>query len=395
MRRRQVLKGAGAVIVLVAAGGVWRAYDQGVFRAGSGLAYEPWTDWRSVPSEGGAALVRAGILASNPHNTQPWLFRATAHQIEVYADEARNLGSFDPYLREMHLGLGCAVENMALAAEANGYTPDVTLSEGTLGPIPDEPGSALVARIDLAAASARTSSLALYEAIGRRHTNRHAYEADRALPPEAIEALRKMAADDAEIDVDIVTTEPDKARCRAAIVQATEAIIEDEQMVHASDAWFRHSWSDIQDLRDGVTLDAAGLAPVMTSLAKMMPSPSPETNHSYWLDATRDTHVATAPAFGFITVRDLYDKAQTLRAGRVWQRMHLWATTQRLAMQPLNQPVEWIDRERQLGRASQMAHTLAEIVGDPKRKPTFAFRVGYAVRDADPSPRRPLEQVLI
>ena len=61
-------------------------------------------------------------------------------------------------------------------------------------------------------------------------------------------------------------------------------------------------------------------------------------------------HVATAPAFGFISVRDLYDKAQTLRAGRLWQRMHLWATTQGVAMQPLNQPVEMVDRERGLGR---------------------------------------------
>lgn len=56
----------------------------------------------------------------------------------------------------------------------------------------------------------------------------------------------------------------------------------------------------------------------MTAVAKMLPPSSPQANHAYWLDATRDVHVATAPAFGFITVRDLYDKAQTLRAGRLW-----------------------------------------------------------------------------
>ena len=36
-------------------------------------------------------------------------------QIELYADTVRNLGTFDPYLREMHIGLGCAVENMTRA----------------------------------------------------------------------------------------------------------------------------------------------------------------------------------------------------------------------------------------------------------------------------------------
>ena len=38
-------------------------------------------------------------------------------------------------------------------------------------------------------------------------------------------------------------------------------------------------------------------------------------------------------------------------AGRVGQRLHLSATA-RLAMQPLNQPIEMIDRERQSGRGT-------------------------------------------
>jgi hypothetical protein len=47
MQRRSFLKGAGAVTVVVVGGGVWRAYDQGVFSVGEGPAYEPWKDWRN------------------------------------------------------------------------------------------------------------------------------------------------------------------------------------------------------------------------------------------------------------------------------------------------------------------------------------------------------------
>jgi nitroreductase len=72
--------------------------------------------WRTDAREGPLALVRAALLASNPHNTQPWLFKLTPAKVELYAHTARNLGSFDPYLREMHIGLGCALENMLLAA---------------------------------------------------------------------------------------------------------------------------------------------------------------------------------------------------------------------------------------------------------------------------------------
>jgi hypothetical protein len=44
-----------------------------------------------------------------------------------------------------------------------------------------------------------------------------------------------------------------------------------------------------------------------------------------------------------------------LAAGRVWQKLHLSATTRGLAMQPLNQPIEMIDRERQTGQGHQWA----------------------------------------
>ncbi len=73
--------------------------------------------------QGPVNLVRAAILAANPHNSQPWLFHVTRTQIDLYADLQRNIGTVDPFLREMHLGLGCALENLLVAAPANGYTP--------------------------------------------------------------------------------------------------------------------------------------------------------------------------------------------------------------------------------------------------------------------------------
>ena len=70
------------------------------------------------------ALVAAGVLAANPHDTQPWLFGVSANAIEIFADLSRNLGAMDAYVREMHLGLGCAIENMRLAAGPNGYSAE-------------------------------------------------------------------------------------------------------------------------------------------------------------------------------------------------------------------------------------------------------------------------------
>jgi hypothetical protein len=65
--------------------------------------------------------VRAAILAASPHNTQPWLFKVAGSIIELYIDTGRNVGPLDPYLREEHIGMGCALENLLLAAAADGY----------------------------------------------------------------------------------------------------------------------------------------------------------------------------------------------------------------------------------------------------------------------------------
>src|ERR1700761_9638274 len=105
-------------------GGGWRAYDQGVFTAGEGPAYEPWKNWRDT-NDGPLALVRAALLAASPPNTQPWLFKVTHSAIEMYVDPQRNVVSLDPYLREEHIGIGCALENLMLAAAAQGYAATV------------------------------------------------------------------------------------------------------------------------------------------------------------------------------------------------------------------------------------------------------------------------------
>ena len=387
------MKGAGAVAVVAAGGLVWRAYDQGVFSPGAGAAYEPWTGWRSDPASGPLALVRAGILAANPHNTQPWLFQVGASRIELFADTRRNLGAFDPYLREMHIGLGCALENMRRTARVQGYEVTVTQHPGPLAAAAASPRPQPVATLELSPGRPRPDQLV--DAIPRRHTDRGAYAAGRLVPGEMLEAMWAAFQDDTDVRLFLFSAPDERKRFGELVLAATESIIADPEMVAASDRWFRHRWMDVQRRRDGLTLDAAGLGPFVTTMAKLLPPASGETSHRYWRDATRDVQIPTTALFGLIAVRDLYDRPQALRAGQRWQRLHLMATVRGVAMQPINQPVEMVDREREQGKAPRAAAALAALTGEAGWKPTFAFRAGLPTRPPTASPRRPVEAVVL
>lgn len=384
--RRRVLQIAGATVVLAGGGLAWRAFSQGVFSAGTGAAYDPWKNWDTRPPEGLLHLVHAAILAANPHNSQAWMFKVTEDTIDVYADTRRNIGAIDPYLREMTIGVGCALENLLIAAAHDGYATTVALQPNSANP-------AHAAQVRLVRATPAVSDL--YAAIPKRHTNRGAYEVGRELAPELPAQVRALCADLPDVQVLWYSTPQERRRIGELIVAATEAIVADRQQSADSAKWFRSSWQQLQSLRDGITLDAQSLPAFINAAVKILPALSQESADKAWLQATRERHVATAAAFGLIVVPDAGDGAMRIRGGRFWQRMHLWATNKGLAAHPLNQMSERADRERQLGIEPRFGNALKELVGDARMQALMPFRIGYPTVAAMPSPRRDLQSVLV
>ena len=385
--RRQFLKAigfGGAAFGAVGLGGLsWRASSQGVFVAGHGPAYAAWDQWDQ--GSGPLLLVRSAILAANPHNTQPWRFRASASAIELYVDPSRNTGAMDPYLREQHIGLGCALENLVIAAQAKGYEPQVTL-------LPDDANPQLVARVGLVQGEA--SNQALYEAIPRRHTHRAPFDTSRSLSSETLGALDSAIADISRAGVIWISSDAPKGQAGQLIVEAAEAFAADRQQSVDSFKWWRDSWSDIQRFKDGMTIDAAGLSPLLTAIAKILPPETREQNDQGWIQLTRDTSVKTAAAFGFVMVRDAGDNSQRIEGGRVYQRLHLTAVSKGLAMQPLNTITERIDRERFLGVTPRFQEAAQALLAEPGWEPLMSFRIGYPTVQPPPSPRRPADSVI-
>ena len=383
--RRRALQIAGVTVLAGAGALAWRVIDQGVFSAGTGVAYDPWTSWDARPPEGPLHLVHAAILAANPHNSQPWMFKVTDDSIDLYADTRRNIGTIDPYLREMYMGIGCALENLVIAAGQDGYAPTVTF-------LPDRQNPAHAASIRLVRASPSSSDL--YDAIAKRHTNRAPYDVSRQVTPEVLARLSALGADMPELRVLWFSLAEERRRIGELIVAASEAIVADPQQSGDSARWFRTNWQQVQSLRDGITLDAQSLPPLINAAAKILPPFDQSSADKAWLQATRRQVVATA-AFGLIAVPDANNNAMRIHGGRLWQRLHLAATNTGLAAQPLNQMCERMDREQQLGIQPHFGDALKALTGDSGVQALMPFRIGYPTVQARPSPRRELREVLV
>lgn len=388
--RRSFLKAAVAGGAAVVVGGLgWRAWDEGVFRAGDGAPYAPWARWRETGPEAIRDLVRAAILAASPHNTQPWTFRIGHGWIDVHADRSRDVGALDPFLQEMDLGLGCAVANLLEAARSHGFAPGFRLA-----PHPGDPD--WIARVALTGrGSEKPGGDDLAAAIPDRHTNRGPYDRSQPLEGSVLTELSRLARRDPRVGIVWLTAPADRGSFVDLTLAATRAIVADREMSRDSAAWFRFDRDAIERHRDGITLDALGMPAWMRAAAKLLPTPSVEEADARWIESTRDVHLGTAPAFGILAARETDDLEMRLKCGMAWQRMHLWTTARGIAMHPLNQLPEMRNRERVLGIEPRFGRALETLVSDRALHAMMCFRLGWPVREALPSPRRPVDWVVV
>lgn len=280
------------------------------------------------------------------------------------------------------------------AAPANGYSATATLLPGSLGPIPSELLPKAVAHVELTAAKQEKNEL--YDAIPKRHTNRNPYS-NAPLPTDLVQAVTRIGERESDLNIFVFTEQSQRKQIVEKMLSANAIIYSDPRVQHdADDRWTRLNWHDVQRHRDGLTTDTFGQSGFTTAMMKLLPASLVEWawRFPFWHSDYSEVLNAT-PLFGLIAVRNRYDQIQNLRAGRIWQRTHLWATTRGLAGRPVNEIVELIDYERLRNRVPEAADFLSTLTGDASWQPTFMFRLGYPVRPAPASPRRAVRDIVI
>jgi hypothetical protein len=111
-------------------------------------------------------------MAPSGHNTQPWTFGCMENTLQIHPDFSRALPVVDPDNHALYISLGCAAENVILAARGEGLEPDLSLETNVAG----------VTHINIGLSEADPVRYdPLLEFVESRQVTRNPYE-DRAVP---------------------------------------------------------------------------------------------------------------------------------------------------------------------------------------------------------------------
>ena len=314
-------------------------------------------DWQTQARE----LLSHAIQAPSSHNTQPWLFRISAGAIDLFADRTRALPVNDPEDRELTISCGCALMNLRVAAAAEGLASLVRLE-----PDPDEPD--LLASIRFSPmADASLDEAALAPAIGQRRTYRKRFAeqgVDQAIQERLVEAAQREG-----VQLKTIASDHDK-RHLAKLVANGDA------MQWADASWRRElaAWMHPRRKGDGLSL------PALTVPVAQLVVRSFDMGDGV---GARDEQLAdNSPLLGVIcTPRD--NPHDWLQAGQALQRVLLTGCGLGLQASYLNQPVQ----------TESLRVKLHDLLGSGF--PQVLIRLGYPEQSIPPSPRRPLDDVLV
>ena len=363
MHRRQILM-AGGSLVAVALGATWL----GLRRMGSQSETAVAASAMRAPLQANPEmrdLVRYATLAPNGHNTQPWRFAITPGEIRIRPDLSRRTPVVDPDDHHIFASLGCAAENLALAAAARGYRGD---------PVFDSSGEGSIVFLH-ERASAQGS--ALFDAIPQRQSTRADYDGRKVSAADL--ATLAAAAAVPGVDMVIITDQPGMDRIRDLVVAGNSAQMGDPAFVRELKSWLRFSPRHAIETGDGLYSVASGnpaLPEWLGPRAFDMLVTADSENDRYASQLRSSSGVAV-----FVGQRD--DREHWALAGRACQRFALQATALGLKHAYINQPVE----------VPSLRPELAALVGMAGRRPDIVMRFGHGLL-LPYSARRPVAAVL-
>ncbi|WP_225708660.1 Acg family FMN-binding oxidoreductase [Bradyrhizobium cenepequi] len=307
--------------------------------------------------------MRFATLAANSHNTQPWTFTASANRIVIAPDFSRRCPAVDPDDHHLFVSLGCAAENLVLAASMLGLKANPVIEGDEIA-------------IDLEVVASRATS-PLAETITVRQSTRTAYDGR----PVAAEALRVLESACREPGVSTIML-TDRARISNVadyVVRGNSAQMRDAAFMDELLHWLRFSEADAMATMDGLFSRCSGNPALPAWIAR----PLLGFFFTEKGEGKKYREQIESSAGIVVLAADASDKAHWIAVGRACQRFGLQATALGLKYAFINQPVE----------VAEMRSQFASFLDLGGRRPDIIMRFGTGPNLPN-SLRRAPEQVM-
>jgi hypothetical protein len=306
-------------------------------------------------------LLRYAILAPSLRNTQPWAFSVQGNRVHLFADFRKTQPVADPDRRELYLSIGCALENLLVAAEHFGLGHGIAyFSE------PGAPDLVATVTFEPGGTPSQARAGATLAAILRRHNDDGVFR-----PAPVPEQLRlRLLACCTEPDLQVLLTDDRHFR------HWIDALTREADRVEVADPAFR------RELQHWMRQGVFGPPPVREQLHRAatarldLAGPVAQRDHAI---------VESAPLLGLICATG-DGHLLHVRAGQLFERLWLTATAMRVSVNPMSQTM----------RHPQLRTAVGELLPSPGWTPQHFFRVGFGSSDgAQRTPRRPLDDVVV
>jgi hypothetical protein len=311
-------------------------------------------------------LVRHATLAPSSHNTQCWKFRLQDGLITIVPDLSRRCPAVDPDDHHLFVSLGCATENLALAALANGLQASASF---------DPAGDGAVA-VRLEATKAQASPL--FQAIAERQCTRGDYDG-RPLSSEELRLLERAGRGNG-VRVLLLTEKAAMETVLGYVVAGNTAQLNDPAFIKELKAWIRFSNDEAIRTGDGLFAGTTGNPAVPRWLGSPMMGllfTANSENERYVRQIRNSAGIA-------VFVAEVADKAHWVETGRCYERFALQATVLGIRNALLNQPVE----------VAAVRPQFAAAIGLGGLRPGLVVRFGRGL-GLPFSLRRPVQSVLV
>ena len=304
--------------------------------------------------------------APSGHNTQPWKFHITDSTITVLPNLDVTLPVVDRNNRELFISLGCAIENLCIAASYFGYTTHII--ECSIKAIILE-----LTKNDL------TIEDSLFHQIEKRQTNRNIYNGNKI--SDGI--LQQLQSIPKENGIQFYFTEintPFANTITQYIMKGNEIQMADIAFKNELLSWMRFNKKQVEATHNGLSYLVFGNPPLPRILARPIVSLFLKPNAQNKSDRKK---IDSSSHFVVCTTKqDTIE--EWINLGRTLQRFLLKVTEIGISYAFLNQPCE----------VAALAFDLREKLPVNKEHPTLIMRIGYA-KQIPYSPRKKIETLLV